>query len=139
MNKVKSIKILHIIYALTILVLLAYMHLNILDSNNYAISGCSYIKMILSIFLETCLIIFPTFTNKNRVKYIIISIILIFIISFINILYGRIFHSYFSLSLIGEYHNLSGLSDSILSIINIYDVSLIIYIIILLLFISKME
>ena len=103
------------------------MHLNILDSDNYNISGCSYVKMILSIFLETCLIIYPAFSSNNQKIYIIISIILTIIITFINILYGRIFHSYFPLSLIGEYHNLLGLTDSILSIININDSIIIIF------------
>lgn len=116
------IKPLHLIYTITILIILLYIHLTILDFDNYLISKCSYIKMILSVLIETGLIISPVLLNICRLKYMVTSIIIVFIVSFANIFYGRFFHSYFSLVLIGEYKNLSGLSESIFSIINIFDI-----------------
>ena len=122
MKRINPINTFCIIFAIMLLIIQIYTHLSVLDFDNYFISKCSIIKMLLSVIIETAIIVTPClFLQRFFKQYIIFSIIILLIIAITNVLYSRVFHCYFPITMANEIQNLNGLSNSIFSLITTFD------------------
>ena len=129
MKRINPINTFCIIFAIMLLIIQIYTHLSVLDFDNYFISKCSIIKMLLSVIIETAIIVTPClFLQRFFKQYIIFSIIILLIIAITNVLYSRVFHFYFPITMANEIQNLNGLSNSIFSLITTFDLLLLIVI-----------
>lgn len=127
MKRINSINSFCIIFAIMLLIIQIYTHLSVLDFDNYFISKCNIIKMLLSVIIETAIIVTPClFLQRFFKQYIIFSTIILLIIAITNVLYSRVFHCYFPITMANEIQNLNGLSNSIFSLITTFDLLLLI-------------
>ena len=74
MKRINPIDTFCIIFAIMLLIIQIYTHLSVLDFDNYFISKCSIIKMLLSVIIETAIIVTPClFLQRFFKQYIIFS------------------------------------------------------------------
>lgn len=115
--------------------ILLYTHIFFL-SNKYVITNniYDYFRLFIGITTDVLLpAIISTYLIRKNIYYTIVLLFVAYMFATMNILYSKVFYTYFPVSLFSEYQNLNGISDNIISLFDLYEIIFFIILLILIL------